>query len=287
MTKHISLIAPSYSFPKEEAELSQNYLENLGMKVSMPMDLLGEDLLCANQDDRRLFHLQNALEDASVDIIWMLGGGYGLTRLMPNLLSMKKPDKEKLFIGFSDGTALHTFLNQSWNWTTLHGTGARQVALKRVGAQTIEATLRMVREGLETHYPYPLKPLNEKAQKFGPLSGSVAGGNLCLLACSLGTPWQVNPSGKILFLEDVFERGYSIDRMLVHLKQAGVFENVKALILGDFTGGQEEDGRSLVWPVLDRFANTNEMPIFHLPGCGHGDENFPLPFNVNLNFSII
>ncbi len=285
MTKHISLIAPSYAFPQEEADASQTYFKNLGLKVSMPTDLLGEDLLCANQDDKRLFYLQNALEDSSVDLIWMLGGGYGLTRLMPALLSMKKPEKEKLFIGFSDGTALHTFLNQNWNWPTLHGTGARQMALKRVGDKTIEATLRMMRDGLETHCPHPLKPLNKKAQEFGPLSGIVTGGNLCLLACSLGTPWQINPAGKILFLEDVFERGYSLDRMLVHLEQASIFKDVKALILGDFTGGQEEDGRSLVWPVLERFSNRNEMPVFHLPGYGHGAENFPLPFNINLHFS--
>ena len=286
MTKHIALIAPSYSLPAEDAELTKRYLEGLGMKISMPTDLLGEDLLCAHQDERRLFHLQKALEDPAIDIIWMLAGGYGLTRLMPDLLSMKKPEKEKLFIGFSDGTALHVFLNQNWNWPTLHGSSARQIATQKVGAKTIDATLRIVNEGLETHYPHLLKPLNEKGRELPSLSGALMGGNLSLLKCSLGTPWQVNASGKILFLEDISERGYSVDRMLVHLEQAGILEGVKAVIFGDFADGQEADGRCLVRPVLERFAKKNQMPVFLLPGCGHGDENFPLPFNKNLHFSI-
>lgn len=287
MTKHISLIAPSYSFPEEDVKLTKQYLESLGMKVSVPADLLGEDLLCANLDAKRLTHLKCALEDPSVDVVWLLRGGYGLTRLLPELFQIKKPDKEKLFIGFSDGTALHVFLNQMWNWPTLHGAIAIQIAKKKVGVQTIELTLRMLREGFDALCPLSLKPLNEKAKELKSLSGLLIGGNLCLLECSLGTPWQINASGKILFLEDVSERGYRIDRMLVHLGQARIFEEAKAIIFGDFIEGEEADGSSLVLPVLERFAKKSMVPVFSLPGCGHGDENIPLPFNINLNFSIV
>jgi muramoyltetrapeptide carboxypeptidase len=286
MTKRISLIAPSYPFPEEDIKLTKDYLESLGMKVSVPADLLGEDLLCANQDPKRLAHLQAALEDPSIDVVWLLRGGYGLTRLLPDLFHMKKPDKEKLFIGFSDGTALHVFLNQIWSWPTLHGAIALQIAKKKVGAQTIELTLRMLREGLNVPCPLSLKPLNEKAKELKSLSGILIGGNLCLIECSLGTPWQINTSGKILFLEDVSERGYRIDRMLVHLEQARIFEEAKAIIFGDFIDGEEADGSSLVLPVLERFAKKSAVPVFNLPGCGHGDENIPLPFNINLSFSI-
>ncbi|MBY0502198.1 MAG: LD-carboxypeptidase [Alphaproteobacteria bacterium] len=286
MTKHISLIAPSYPFPEEDVKQTKHYLESLGMKVSVPADLLGEDLLCANLDTKRLAHLQCALEDPSIDVVWMLRGGYGLTRLLPDLLTMKKPDKEKLFIGFSDGTALHVFLNQMWNWPTLHGAVAIQIAKKKVGAQTLELTLRMLREGFDVPCLLSLKPLNEKAKEFKSLSGVLIGGNLCLIECSLGTPWQIKTSGKILFLEDVSERGYRIDRMLVHLEQARIFEEAKAIIFGDFIEGGEADGSSLVLPVLERFAKKSRVPVFSLPGCGHGDENVPLPFNINLSFSI-
>ena len=285
--KHIYLIAPSYPFPKEDVPLTKSYFENLSMQVTAPHDLLGKDLLCANRDEIRLFHLQKALSDPTVDIIWMLQGGYGLSRLMPDLLKMKKPEKEKLFIGFSDGTALHVFLNQMWGWPSLHGVSAHQMSKTRVGTQTIESTLQTVREGLNSYSPPTLHPFNEKAKSITTLSGTVMGGNLALLECSLGTDWQIDPSGKILFLEEVFERGYRVDRMLTHLQQARIFDGVKAILLGDFVKGNETDGTSLIPAVLKRFAEQCSVPVFQLPGFGHGEENFPLPFGRDLEFLVV
>ena len=118
------------------------------------------------------------------------------------------------------------------------------------------------------------------------LTGKLTGGNLCLLTCSLGTAWQTNPRDKILFLEDIDERGYRVDRMLTHLQQAQAFEGVKAIIFGDFVRGMEANGTSLIPPVLKRFAESTSIPIFSLPGCGHGAENFPLPFNMDLTFPV-
>ncbi len=119
------------------------------------------------------------------------------------------------------------------------------------------------------------------------LEGRVIGGNLCLATCTLGTALQIRPQEKILFLEDVDERGYRVDRMLMHLQQANVFEGVKALIFGDFVKGEEKDGTSLIWPVIQRFAKEISIPTFQLPGYGHGSENFPLPFNVPVVFSVM
>ncbi len=283
---HISLIAPSYSFPQEEADFTKHYLEDLGFQVTMPSDLLGKDVLCAHRDEVRLSHLQQALLDPSIDIIWLLRGGYGLTRLVPDLLKMKKPDKEKLFVGFSDGSVLHLFLNQKWQWPSLHGPGATQVSKAKVGQTTIDATLRFLKEGRGSYAPPALNPLNTPARTLSSLSGSLTGGNLCLVKCSLGTDWQIESAGKILFLEDTGERGYSVDRMLVHLDQARAFEGAQAIIFGDFVGGDEDNGTSLIPPVLKRFAEATNLPVFSLPGCGHGDENFPLPFNSPLTFSV-
>lgn len=285
-TNHIHLIAPSYALEAQEVKLTKSYFESLGMQVTVPPDLLGKDLLCANQDEIRLSHLKNALNDPSADVIWLLYGGYGLTRLIPHLFSMGKPKKEKLFIGFSDGSALHIFLNQLWNWSTLHGPCAWQVAKKEVGIKTIEKVLYLLKRGLSHYAPPILKPFNKKARKISSLSGKIIGGNLCILQCSLGTRWQMNPSGKILFLEDIEERGYRIDRMLTHLQQARIFEGIKAIIFGDFVGGMEEDRTSLVFPVLQRFAEHIDLPVFYLPECGHGDENLSLPFNIDLTFSV-
>jgi muramoyltetrapeptide carboxypeptidase len=283
---HIHLIAPSYPLEEQDIRLTKAYFEALGMKITVPPNLLGEDLLCANKDEIRLAHLKHALNDPSADVIWLLQGGYGLTRLIPKLLSMEKPQQEKLFVGFSDGTALHVFLNQIWNWPTLHGPCAIQIAKESVGTKTREAVLSITQKGF-SHYTLPtLKPYNAKARETETLSGRLIGGNLCNLGCSLGTSWQLNPLDKILFFEDIDERGYRVDRMLMHLQQANILQDAKAIIFGDFVKGDEVNGTSLVPPVLERFAENIHLPVFYLPGCGHGDENFPLPFNVHLKFYV-
>jgi muramoyltetrapeptide carboxypeptidase len=279
---HIYLVAPSYPLKEEEAKATKEYLESLGMRVTLPSPLLGEDLLCAHGDEVRFSHLKAALEDPSIDIIWMLKGGYGLTPLLPSLLSLSKPGKEKLFIGFSDGTALHIFLNSHWKWPTLHGPGATQLPQQKIGEQTINQTLNLLAQGWGGYQPPRITPYNEQARNLSSLEGKILGGNLCLVECSLGTEWQLNPRNSILFLEDVDERGYRIDRMLTHLQQAQLFQGVKALLLGDFVGGEEKDGSSLVEPVLKRFSETIDVPVFRVEGCGHGKENYPLPFNMDL-----
>ena len=164
-TNHIHLIAPSYSLAEQDIELTKAYFENLGMEVTAPLDLLGEDLLSANKDEIRLDHLKCALNDSSADAIWLLQGGYGLTRIIHKLLQIEKPQKEKLFIGSSDGTALHVFLNHRWNWKTLHGPSALTIAKKKVGTQTIEAVLQLVQKGLSSYTPPTLKPFNRKARE--------------------------------------------------------------------------------------------------------------------------
>jgi muramoyltetrapeptide carboxypeptidase len=247
---------------------------------------LGNDLLCAHQDDVRFAHLQDALMDQSIDIIWLLQGGYGLTRLVPQLLSLEKPEKQKLFIGFSDGSVLHMFLNQVWDWPSLHASGASQISQKGIAESSIHETLDVVKKGISSYRPRSLQPLNAAAKKMETLTGKIVGGNLCLATCSLGTDLQVNPKDKILFLEDIGERGYRVDRFLMHLQQAHIFETVKAIIFGDFVEGEEKDGTSLVDPVLERFARETTIPVFRLPEHGHGEENFPLPFNIDLTFLV-
>lgn len=286
LINHICLIAPSYTLSEEDVQLTKSHFESLGMRITVPSDLLGEDLLCANKDVTRLAHLKEALNDHPIDAIWLIQGGYGLTPLIPQLFQVAKPEKEKLFIGFSDGTALHVFLNQVWNVPTLHAPCALQIAKKRVGFQTINATLNILKTGFSDYLPPLLKPLNKQAKDMSSLTGALIGGNLSILQTSLGTNWQLNPSGKILFLEDLDERGYSVDRLLVHLKQAQILKEVKAIIFGAFIGGEEANGSSLVFPVIQRFAENINLPVYHLPDCDHGNENFPLPFNIDLKFTV-
>ncbi|MCE3230640.1 MAG: mccF [Alphaproteobacteria bacterium] len=188
--KHLFLIAPSSAIPAEKVLLMQSYFEPLGRKVTVPPDLFGEDLLCANTDALRFKHLKDALV-SEADEIMMIIGGYGLTRLMPELLSLEKPRKVKTLYGFSDATALHIFLNQVWDWPSVHGPVGLQLSEQRVDVDSIERTLRILKDGLSAYSLPELIPLNALAQDIKTVSGKVVGGNLCLIQTSLGTPWQL------------------------------------------------------------------------------------------------
>jgi muramoyltetrapeptide carboxypeptidase len=122
--------------------------------------------------------------------------------------------------------------------------------------------------------------LNIAAQTSDALEAKIVGGNLSIVQTSIGTDWQIDASDKILFLEDVSERGYRIDRMLNHLKQAGIMSNVKAVILGDFTDSKEKDGSDLVDLAIADFAAKVTFPVFRTPEIGHNAANRPLPLNT-------
>ncbi len=93
-------------------------------------------------------------------------------------------------------------------------------------------------------------------------------------------PWHIDESGAILFFEDIGERGYRVDRELMLLKQHGVLKKVKAMVFGDFIGGEEPNGGNRVWPVIERFAQEQKFPVFKGLKAGHGKNKMAIPFNT-------
>ncbi len=273
----VDIIAPSFGFQPDVIEEVRTVANSWGFKARIPDNIFGEDLLCANSDEIRFQHLKEALYNKDSRAIWSLRGGYGATRLFPMLNELPEPSQTKLVIGFSDITALHIFLNQKWGWPTLHACGARQIAQQKVSVESSDLLKSILFGEQKEGYTYSLKPLNDASQKTQSIQSSVAGGNLCLVQCSLGTFWQLDGKDKIILLEDVDEKGYRIDRMLNHLTQAGIFTDAKAVLFGDFTGGKEDDGTSLVEPVINRFANLLSIPALRIEGVGHGFVNRPVP----------
>jgi muramoyltetrapeptide carboxypeptidase len=278
---NIDIIAPSSTVSTNDLHTIRDMLLAWGLTPHIPDTLLGADLLCANTDEQRFEHLKNALFNETSDAIWCVRGGYGCTRLLPALAKLTPPKRQKLLIGCSDITALHIFLQQQWGWATLHAPGAKQAALGEISDADILAVKNFLLQDAQSQndnllFNYPLVPLNTPAQKFIQITSTITGGNLCLIQASIGTFWQINPRHKILFLEEVNERGYRIDRMLTHLQQAGILEGLDSLLLGDFIGGEEPSGKSLVEPVLQRFADSCPYPVLRCRGIGHGFENHPM-----------
>lgn len=274
----VDIIAPAAGCHPEVADKLKQFLESWGLKCHIPQDLFGDDLLCANSDDKRLEHLLNALSNKRSKAVWCLLGGYGSTRLIPLLSQIKPLPQTKLFIGFSDITALHIFLQKQWGWKTIHGPSGRQAALKLVADESIQLLKTILFREQQTIQFDNLQPLNNSAKQNTVIQAPIIGGNLCLIEASLGTSWQIDTTNKILLVEETNERGYRIDRMFEHLKQAGVIQQAKAILLGDFTGGNETDGKSLVNDTLTQFANHCEIPVLKIENVGHGKVNHPIVF---------
>lgn len=241
-------------------------------------DLFGSDLLCANSDGQRFQQLKAALLNPTSDAIWCLRGGYGCTRLLPSLLKLTKPEKCKLFIGFSDITALHLFLQQKWHWQTLHGPTLNQVTHQVIPSENI-AALKKIIFGQLPELNYLLSPY-QKTNSFDLIQAPITGGSLSLIQTSFGTDWQIETKDKILFLEDVNEAAYRIDRMLQQLQQSGTLNHIKALLLGDFTFAAKPEEEKKIQAVLERFAMEQNFPVLHCPGIGHGQQNRCLPLGI-------
>lgn len=244
----------------------------------IPSDLFGPDLLCANSDEERFRQLKAALFNTDSQAIWCLRGGYGCTRLNPYLQKLTAPEKCKLFIGFSDITALHLFLQQKWHWQTLHGPTLNQVTHHLIPSENI-IELKKIIFGQLPELKYFLKPY-QKPNSFDLIQAPITGGSLSLVQTSLGTEWQIETNNKILFLEDVNEAAYRIDRMLQQLQQSGTLNHIKALLFGDFTFAIKPEEEKKIQAVLERFAKEQNFPVLQCADIGHGKQNRCLPLGI-------
>ena len=269
----VEIITPASRCVEKKLDLLQELIKSWGLQCILREDIYGPDLLCANSDALRLQHLQEALLRPNTKAVICARGGYGSMRLIPELIKMKKPSQPKLFVGMSDITALHLFFQKHWGWSSVHGSITYSTESN--------ATLKSLLFDTKARMTFQGEALNAAALTQNKIQATVTGGNLCLVQTSVGTVWQMEARDKIIFLEEVSERGYRVDRMLEHLRQAGLFEGAKAIVFGDFTKCDEPDGPSLVPAVLKRFAESCTIPVIRISGIGHGDTNHPLLLGVN------
>lgn len=224
------------------------------------------------EDEERLALLQKAIYAKDSKAIMCMRGGYGCNRLMPELLKIKTPKFNKLLIGYSDITTLHLLFSQKWKWVSCHGPLLDTFINGKLDSkQTHEA--RDLLFGKIKSSEFKIEPLNEAARKAKTIKAPAIGGNLVVLASSLGTDYQLSTKGKILFLEEVGERGYRIDRDLEHLRQVGALAGCRAVVFGEFLGGNESDQKNYVQFAIERFAAQTKIPCFNGLEVGHGHKN--------------
>jgi muramoyltetrapeptide carboxypeptidase len=275
----VDIIAPASSAPNEKLPLGVEALKEWNLIPRVPKGMIEPSEFFAAPLERQFEQLKGALHSDS-KAIWCLRGGYGSMRLIPLLKKIKPPKKPKLFIGFSDITALHLYFNQVWKWPTIHGRTISQMdPVKLQTADRVALRSALFGEMEEVSFEN-LIPLNALAKKKKTISGEIIGGNLRLLQTSLRTDWELKAKGKILFIEDVSERGYSIHRMLEQLVQAKIIHSgLKALVIGDFTEGHEKDGKDHSQIAFNEFSERLPYPVLKGLPCGHGTQlNYALPF---------
>lgn len=247
------------------------------LKLYIPDHCFGKKNLLHSADDLTRYKcLEEALLSYDDSIVWALRGGYGAAKLIPNLRLLPKPTKEKLFIGFSDMTALHLFFTQEWGWKTIHGSNIVDVIDPQKDRNNFIKIAEIITKNKKQAQIKGLQALNQPAKSSKIVTGNITGGNLTIIQTSIGTDWQIKTANKILFIEDVGVVAYQLDRSLYHLKQAGVLDNIKAIIFG--TCGYDDKS---ILAVLTDFAAMMPVPVFKTNRFGHERINDPIIYNTS------
>lgn len=257
----VAVVAPSGPFDRPSFEKGLEVLARRYQPVFTER-LFESHRYLAGTDASRGAELQAALDDASIRGVFAARGGYGAMRLLPSL----RLGTPKHLVGFSDVTALH-LAAQKHGWQSIHGP-----VLTQLGKQPPAVAERFfaVLEG------QPVAPLAAtRTVREGVAEGPLLGGNLSVLSRLIGTPWMPDLRGAVLFVEDVGERPYRLDRMWTHLELAGLLIGVRGVVFGEFTGCDEPNGPTSA-EVLDELALKLGVPIAAGFQVGHGDVNFPV-----------
>jgi muramoyltetrapeptide carboxypeptidase len=269
----IAITCPSGFISTDTVLAAKSQLETWGFKVVLGATFDQSDNYFSAPDALRAQDLQRFLDDDSVHAILMGRGGYGMSRIIDQLDFSKFVVNPKWICGFSDITVLHSHIQTNFGIATIHGPMCASFTAENLSKDFLKAVKSLLM-GEHCTYPVPHSEHNIP----GSASGILIGGNLAMLAHLTGSPSQMNARGKILFLEDIGEHLYNIDRMLYNLKRSGAFEGIIGVICGGFTDNQDTTrpfGQSIYEILLHHFKDLGIPIIFDFP-AGHIDENFPI-----------
>jgi len=268
----IGIIAPSSPFDREKFYNGLSVLEEMGFTVSFPKNIFEQKGYLAGSDEHRAGILNSMFADPDIKGIICARGGYGALRILPLIDFEAIALNPKVFIGCSDGTVLLNSFFSKCGLVSLHGPMIESLATAS------DQTIQSLRELLLTNQNLTVSCQNRVAIRSGKASGIMAGGNLTTLCHLTGTPFEPDFSGQILLLEDIGESPYRIDRLLMHMKLAGCFEDINGLVLGSFKACGEIE---LVHKIFDDIFSRDCFPILADFDIGHDEPNLSIPFGIN------
>lgn len=276
----IGIVAPARKISREEIRFAIDTFEKWGLKVVLGKNLFGSKNQYSGSDEQRTEDLQKMLDDNSVRAIISARGGYGTLRIIDKLDFKKFQKNPKWVIGYSDITALHSHIHQIFQIETLHATMPINFSKDEESVETLRKSLF----GEKISYELNPHSLNRK----GKAEGILVGGNLSLLYALKGSKSGISTSGKILFIEDLDEYLYHIDRMMISLKRAGKLSHLAGLIVGgmsEMKDNQTPFGKTAEEIICESVAEFDYPVCFGFP-AGHQEKNLALPFGRRANLNV-
>lgn len=293
----VALAAPSSPVTEKMLEAAVKSIEFLGLEPEiLPCCRIRHGYM-AGPDDQRASELNTAFADANIRGIFCLRGGYGITRILPLLNFETIRKNPKPLIGFSDVTALHNSINQLCGFTTFHGPmpNADYTRLDEFSLMSLKNSLLSPhsRHALENPADHAFEILHE-----GKASGILTGGNLSMLTSTLGSPYEIDTKNKILFIEEVGERPYRVDKMLTALSLSGKFRDCSGVIFGTFTDCIDPDPQKLspnaitaggsltIKEIISEVVLPFKKPVLWGLQSGHSYPHITLPMGADISMDL-
>lgn len=279
----IGLVAPSSALRQaDELEKSIKALEAQGFKLVIGKSCGEKYGYLSGSDEARARDINIMFEDSNIDAVFCLRGGYGAPRILDRLDYNMISKNPKIFMGYSDITAIHIALNQICDLITFHGPMVATDMVDNFNEFSKESYFNAITS---------INPLGQmenpigveiKSLVPGKASGKIVGGNLSLIAATIGTPYEIDTKGKILFLEDVDEFTYSVDRMLTQLRLSGKFKDCVGIILGDFKNclPQYDDFDHTLMQVFNDIIVIAKKPTIYNFMSGHCTSKITIPLGA-------
>jgi muramoyltetrapeptide carboxypeptidase len=276
----IAIVATARKISMEELQPAIDIITNWGLKVVLSKNIFCIDNQFAGTDEERAADMQWALDDANIKAVICARGGYGTVRIIDKLDFTNFVKHPKWIVGYSDITVLHQHINQNFGIGSLHATMPINFAKNTEATESLRKAL--FRE--ELIYTIPAHALNRS----GEASGELIGGNLSLIYALCGSKSDIDTKGKILFIEDLDEYLYHIDRMMMNLKRSGKLQHLAGLIVGGMSDMKDNTipfGKTAEEIILDAVKEYNFPVCFDFP-AGHIDRNLALVMGREVSLTV-